>query len=210
MRRLQNSIRSPEPVAPQHESFAELLSTARQLLGPGGCPWDRAQTISSLLPHLIEEVWEAFEAHRRKRWAALEEELGDVFYTVIFLGLLAELDGRFTMDALLERTRAKMIRRHPHVFGNQRAATADEAYRHWQAVKRLERPATRFPSRSKQLRPLLVALWDLLLQNARAKGALEEIVERLGKAAPRPTSARTPKPPSASKGPRPGRSERLK
>jgi len=151
---------TPAAQARQLDPFWDLVKTAQRLQGPGGCPWDRAQTIRSLLPHLVEETWEAFCAGRRRRYAHLEEELGDVLYTVIFLTLIAQRRKRFNLETLLKNTRRKMIRRHPHVFGSWRARTVREAYAHWQAVKRRERRLD--VSSSKGLRPLLVALWDLL------------------------------------------------
>lgn len=147
--------------APTDDPFWDLVAIARHLQGPGGCPWDRAQTVRSLLPHLVEETWEAFCAARKPSRAELQEELGDVLYTVVFLTLLAEQQGWFDLKMLLRKTRRKMIRRHPHVFGTKRAATAHEAYAHWQAVKRRERPRGR--SSSKELiRRVLLALWESL------------------------------------------------
>ena len=71
-------------------AFQELVTTARRLQAPGGCRWDRAQTVSSLLPYLVEEAWEVFEVIRRRQYQELEEELGDALYTVLLLTLAAE------------------------------------------------------------------------------------------------------------------------
>jgi uncharacterized protein YabN with tetrapyrrole methylase and pyrophosphatase domain len=141
-----------------HDPFWDLVAIARRLQAPGGCSWDRAQTISSLLPYLIEETWEVFETVRRRRRQGLEEELGDVLYTVLFMTLVAERHGWCRLDRLLQRTRHKMVRRHAHVFGPRRASTPGAAYRSWQASKAQERTAA--PSPSKAFRQALVRAWD--------------------------------------------------
>ena len=160
------------------DAFSQLLETARALHGPGGCPWDRAQTVRSLLPHLVEETWEVFCAVRRRRNRELEEELGDVLYTVLFLTLLAERRRHFTLASLLRKTNQKMRRRHPHVFGTRHARTADEAYQQWQDAKQQERKQQ--PSPSKRLRPLMVALWNHLAAHPEAANALEVLLRRAG------------------------------
>jgi uncharacterized protein YabN with tetrapyrrole methylase and pyrophosphatase domain len=141
----------------QDDAFTALVAVARRLQAPGGCAWDRAQTVDSLLPYLIEETWEVFEAIRRRRRAALPEELGDVLYTVLFLTLIAERRGWFRLEHLLQATRRKMIRRHPHVFGNAPAPTPETALvaawdrrltgRSRRPSGSLRRPKTRSPGR---------------------------------------------------------------
>ena len=120
------------------DPFWGLVETAKRLQAPGGCAWDRAQTIESLLPYLIEETWEVFDAIRRRRAKDVQEELGDALYTILFMSLIAERTRQGSLRSLLRATREKMIRRHPHVFGNRSAATPKEAYRQWQASKRRE------------------------------------------------------------------------
>ena len=127
-------------ISTRHDPFWDLVHTARALNAPGGCPWDQAQTVQSLLPHLIEETWEVFCAATMRQRTHLQEELGDVLYTVLFMTILAEQRGWFTLDGLLAKTRRKMERRHPYVFHTKRATTPEEAYRHWQEAKRRERP----------------------------------------------------------------------
>ena len=141
------------------DPFWNLIHTAEFLQGPHGCPWDRAQTVTSLLPHLIEEAWELFSAARTRDRTHLQEEVGDLLYTIVFLTLRAERQGWFNLESTLARTHAKMVRRHPHVFGSKRAASAEEAYAHWQASKARERSPR--PS-SKPVRPVLVAFWEWL------------------------------------------------
>ncbi|HEX9781027.1 MAG TPA: MazG nucleotide pyrophosphohydrolase domain-containing protein [bacterium] len=158
----------PASVGTPEREFTRLLATARRLQGPRGCAWDRAQTVESLMPCLVEETWELFDAVRTRHTAALAEEMGDVLYTVLFLIMLAERDGRGSLGGVLAGTRAKMVRRHPHVFGAKSADTAQEAYRHWQASKKLERRHSASPS--KQLRKLLVDWWDWLGSGPDAPG----------------------------------------
>ena len=160
-----------------NDPFWALVATSKRLLGPQGCPWDRAQTVSSLLPHLVEEAWELHAAWRQRNRRAFQEELGDVLYTVVFLAHLAEQEGRGTLTGMLSATRRKMVRRHPHVFGALKARTAREAYAHWQAAKRTEAPRRR--STSKQMQPLLAALEDPLLRTPRAAAALQRTLSRL-------------------------------
>ena len=143
------------------DPFWALVATAKRLQDPGGCAWDRAQTVRSLMPYLIEETWEVFETVRNRRYRHLQEELGDVLYTTLFLTLVAERRGWASLASLLDETRRKMIRRHPHVFADKAAPTPQDAYRRWQASKRLERRTS--PSPSKAFRQRLVAQWDALL-----------------------------------------------
>ena len=172
---------APDRVPQVRDAFGELVATARTLQGPDGCPWDRVQTVASLLPHLVEEAWEAYGAGRIRRPVAFREELGDVLYTVVFLSLLAERQGWFTLEGLLDRTRHKMIRRHPHVFGTRRARSPAEAYAAWQQAKRREgRRRT-----NGNLRPLLTAIWEALRRTPGAAQAFEATLGRLGPGARR-------------------------
>ena len=171
-RRPRATIRSVNPS--ERELFWSLVQLARRLQAPGGCPWDRAQTVSSLFPHLIEEVWEAFCAEQSGLSDEFEEELGDVLYTTLFLALLAEREGWFTLAALLTKTQEKMVRRHPHVFGDRQADTATEAYRQWQRIKRQERPKA---SDSKRMRPLLLSLWRALRGDQATRAAARALLK---------------------------------
>lgn len=140
------------------DPFWSLVSLSRRLQAPGGCRWDRAQTISSLLPHLIEETWETFESVKSRRYRELEGELGDVLYTALFLILIAERGGWCDLTRLLRQTREKMIRRHRHVFATGTARTREAAYESWQASKRSEGPARHSPSDA--FREQLVSDWN--------------------------------------------------
>ena len=162
------------------DPFWNLVATAKQLNGPGGCSWDRAQTVQSLLPHLVEEAWEAFCAARGRNRQHFEEELGDVLYTVVFLSVLAQREGWFDLKTLLRHVNQKMVRRHPHVFGNKQADSALTAYAHWQAAKRLER-RWKAPSNSQRMRPLLVALFDALRVKRHAPRVFEKTLKNLAR-----------------------------
>ncbi len=120
------------------DAFARLIALERRLRGPGGCPWDAAQTIETLKPNLLEETYEALEAHSSGNVAAFREELGDLLYVLLFIALVAEEQSLFTIDELLREAHDKIYRRHPHVFGDASAATPDDAKRVWEEVKRSE------------------------------------------------------------------------
>jgi nucleoside triphosphate diphosphatase len=103
------------------------------------CPWDREQDARSIVPHTIEEAEEVAEAARDGDDAALHEELGDLLFQVMFLALLLEEKGAGDLGTVADGLREKLIRRHPHVFGDVKAETAGEAIESWRAAKRAER-----------------------------------------------------------------------
>lgn len=119
-------------------AFESLLSVMARLRGEGGCPWDREQTRESLKPYLIEEAYEALEAIDGGSTDHIMEELGDVLFQVVFHCELARERGEFSMGDLLGRLHDKMVRRHPHVFGDGRVADAQEALSQWERIKRGE------------------------------------------------------------------------
>src|SRR3989442_859625 len=102
--------------------FQRLLDIMKRLREPGGCPWDREQTPTSLKPFLIEEAYEVLEAIESGRSAAVREELGDLMFQIVFHARVAEERGDFTMTDLLVQLIDKMVRRHPHVFGDAAVA----------------------------------------------------------------------------------------
>src|SRR3989338_7767044 len=118
--------------------FDSLLSVMARLRGEGGCPWDREQTRESLKPYLIEEAYEALEAIDEGSPEHIMEELGDVLFQVVFHSQVASEQGEFTMAHLLARLHDKMVRRHPHVFGDGAVANAQEALSQWERIKRGE------------------------------------------------------------------------
>ena len=111
------------------------------LRGAEGCAWDRAQDYDSMKGLLLEEVYEAVDAVNARDFDALEDELGDLLFLVQFYSRLAEEEKRFSIEDVVDRVHAKLVRRHPHVFGEKRARTEAEALESWLSVKEREKPA---------------------------------------------------------------------
>ena len=118
--------------------FERLLEIMARLRGPDGCPWDREQTPESLKPFLLEEAYEVLEAIESGRPAALEEELGDLLFQVVFHAHIASEHGEFTIVDVLRRLVDKMTTRHPHVFGESSVETPDQALAQWERIKQRE------------------------------------------------------------------------
>ena len=118
--------------------FDELLQIMARLREPGGCPWDREQTRTSLKPFLIEEAYEVLEAIEAGVPGAMAEELGDLLFQVVFHARIAEELGEFAMADVLSRLIDKMISRHPHVFGDASVDGPREALAQWEALKQRE------------------------------------------------------------------------
>jgi len=110
-----------------------------RLRAPGGCPWDREQTFDSIKPYTLEETYEVLEAIDNRDWPELAGELGDLLLQVLFYAEMAKEQSSFSIDDVLERLSAKLIHRHPHVFGDVRADTSAEVKRNWEALKIEER-----------------------------------------------------------------------
>lgn len=115
-----------------------LVEIVDRLLGPGGCPWDQAQTHESLKRHLLEESYELFEAIDANDRARILEELGDVLLQPIMHAQMAARDGHFSTEDVVRAICDKLVRRHPHVFGDVNAPTAEEVLKNWDAIKRSE------------------------------------------------------------------------
>ncbi len=116
-----------------------LLETMRRLRAPGGCPWDQAQTHETLRPYLLEEAAEAVDAMAAGDAGHLAEELGDVLLQVAFHAVIGEEEGRFGYADVEGAIVEKLVRRHPHVFGDVSVADANEVVRNWEAIKVRER-----------------------------------------------------------------------
>jgi tetrapyrrole methylase family protein/MazG family protein len=129
--------------------FHTLVDLMAALRAPDGCPWDRKQTHESLKPYLLEETYEVLEILDRQDRKKLPEELGDVLLQVLFHSQIASEEGSFTIEDVLEQLADKLIRRHPHVFGNGAAdptlANADQVVVRWEEIKRTERQASGRP-----------------------------------------------------------------
>ncbi len=121
------------------DDFAKLCDIVAKLRAPDGCPWDREQTNQSLLPALIEEVYEAAEAARAQDDAHFREELGDLLLLVVMHAQIARETGRFDIEEVIEQVSDKLIRRHPHVFGTSEARDAGTVLKQWEAIKREEK-----------------------------------------------------------------------
>ncbi len=121
------------------DEFKKLLAIADYLMGPEGCPWDREQTCASLRSTVLEETCEVIEAIDAGDDVNLVEELGDLFYNVLFFGKIGEKEGRFSMRDVIFTIREKLIARHPHVFKGEKAKTAAEALKRWEEAKKQEK-----------------------------------------------------------------------
>ena len=120
-------------------AFAKLSDIVAKLRAPGGCPWDREQTHESLLPATVEEAYEVAEAARSKNDAHFQEELGDLLLLVVMHAEIAREAGRFNIDNVIAQTTEKLIRRHPHVFGESDARDSGAVLKQWEAIKREEK-----------------------------------------------------------------------
>ena len=123
-------------------TFNDLVALMTRLRSPNGCPWDREQTYATLAPMLLEEAYEAFEAVEEARAGqpyALRDELGDLLFQIVFYAQVAKERREFTIDDVTDTIHAKMVRRHPHVFGAARADTPSEVLRSWEAIKAEEK-----------------------------------------------------------------------
>src|ERR1700747_2508734 len=117
------------------ERFERAVEIMARLRAPGGCPWDREQTFDSIKPFTLEETYEVLEAIDNRDWEELSGELGDLLLQVLFYAQMSAEQGTFSIDDVLERLSSKLVRRHPHVFGNVQAETSSEVIRNWEAIK---------------------------------------------------------------------------
>jgi MazG family protein len=121
------------------EAIERLLDVMRKLRAPDGCPWDREQTHESIKEDLIEEAYEVIDAIESGDCSQLEEELGDLLLQVVFHSQIASESGNFEFDAVAHGISDKLVRRHPHVFGNVEVADAGEVLQNWDAIKKAEK-----------------------------------------------------------------------
>ena len=170
----------------ESKAFAELVGVCRRLRGPDGCPWDQEQTLESMTPYLTEEAVESGEAIAVGDPDKIAEELGDLAFLAVFcLEILGER-GIGLADAL-ERAAAKLIRRHPHVYGDARVEDGEAAYRQWQQIKREEQQTASLLGEQPRGLPALVAAYRLQEKAAAVgfdwpepAGALAKVREELG------------------------------
>lgn len=127
------------------DEFKKLVEVADRLNGEGGCPWDIKQTLQSLSRHLLEEAHEVLEAIDEDDHQKIIEEIGDLFYLCIFLCKIGERQGKFSLDSVLKDVRQKLVRRHPHVFGEVEVKGADAVLTQWEKIKKEEKPTRETP-----------------------------------------------------------------
>jgi len=134
--------------------FEKLVDIMATLRGPNGCPWDKQQDFNSLKPMLVEEVYEVLEAVENNDPEGLSEELGDLLLHVVFNAQLGKEAGTFDIDTVIQKISQKLVRRHPHVFGEESASTAEEVIKNWETIKAQEK-AEKLKSRTPEQRSLL-------------------------------------------------------
>lgn len=141
----------------EQATFEELVAIMRRLRGPGGCPWDAEQTHESLMRYLLEETYEVIEAVEAKSPEHLKEELGDLLLQPVFHAAIAEEAGTFTISDVIASLCDKLIRRHPHVFGDLHIADSSAQIENWELIKKAEKGLER-PSALSGVPPHLPAL----------------------------------------------------
>lgn len=137
-------LETPAPTGqPRLDPFARLLAVVDRLRGPDGCPWDREQTLRSMAPSLIEEAYEAVEAIESGDEAGTVEELGDLLMVITLIARIAEDEGSFDIGASAAAVAEKLVRRHPHVFGDVEVTGSAHVVANWEKIKQGERKAKR-------------------------------------------------------------------
>src|SRR5438874_11110126 len=123
------------------ERFERAVSIMARLRGPGGCPWEREQTFDSIKPYTLEETYEVLDAIDRREWGELAEELGDFLLQAVFYAQMAAEQNLFRIEDALDAINEKLIRRHPHVFGDETARTGGDVLKRWNEIKAEEKRA---------------------------------------------------------------------
>ena len=127
------------PAKNRTDALAESIAIMARLRAPDGCPWDREQTFDSIKRHTLEETYEVFDAIDRRAWPDLKDELGDLLLQVLFYAQMAEEAGHFSIEDVAANLNAKLVRRHPHIFADATANTADDVRQTWDAIKQTEK-----------------------------------------------------------------------
>jgi len=128
-----------EPKQNAAEGFARLVEIMARLRSPDGCPWDREQTFDTIKPYLLEETYEVLQAIDERDWNELSEELGDLLLQVVFFSQMAVEAGLFDVTDAIHAINSKLVRRHPHVFGDGDAKTSAEVLKKWDEIKATEK-----------------------------------------------------------------------
>lgn len=121
------------------DKFERVVSIMYRLRAPGGCPWDREQTFDTIKKYTLEETYEVLEAIENRDWPELTLELGDLMLQVLFYAEMAREAGHFTIEDVLDALSSKLIGRHPHVFGSEKAEDSQQVLRNWEALKKEEK-----------------------------------------------------------------------
>lgn len=129
------TMNTPDPSG----NFTRLVEIMARLRAPDGCPWDREQTFDTIKPYLLEETYEVLQAIDDRDWKELADELGDLLLQVVFFSQMAAEAGHFNVNDAIEAINSKLIRRHPHVFGDGDAKTSDEVLKKWDEIKATEK-----------------------------------------------------------------------
>lgn len=119
--------------------FDTLVSLMARLRAPGGCPWDREQTFDTIRKYTLEETYEVLDAIDRRDWDDLRDELGDFLLQAVFYAQMASEENRFTISDSLDAINQKLVRRHPHIFGEETAETGDQVLKRWDQIKAAEK-----------------------------------------------------------------------
>jgi MazG family protein len=121
------------------DQFRDIVEMMAHMRGPKGCAWDREQRIDSFLKHLKNESQEVLDSIEKEDYANLREELGDLLWNIVFLAQITKEDGLFDISDVMTDLKAKIVRRHPHVFGEKTISDPDEILRQWHEIKRREK-----------------------------------------------------------------------
>jgi len=174
--------------------LAALVDVVRRLRSPKGCPWDREQTHASLRATMLEEAYEVLEAIDEKSMAKLREELGDVLLQVLMQAEIAEEAGDFSLGDVADAVREKLVRRHPHVFGDTQVSGSAEVLRNWDALKAKEYGRESALDGVQRSLPALQWAWSLQRRAANVgfdwrdvDGALDKVREELDELREAPT-----------------------
>jgi MazG family protein len=166
--------------------FGGFVDLMARLRAPGGCPWDRKQTPESLTPYVIEEAYEVIGAIEKGDWGELREELGDLLLQVVFQARIAEEAGRFGIADVVRGIHDKLVRRHPHVFGDARAEDAEEVLANWERIKLDEKAGRSVVAGVDPRLPALQRAWRMQKKVSkvgfdweRPEGALAKLEEEL-------------------------------
>ena len=130
------------PMDTPDKELQDLITLIRKLRAPDGCPWDRKQTRQDIGKYLLDEAYEVLDALAEDNPRHLQEELGDLLFQILFISEIASEAGDFSLADVMNDIQAKMIRRHPHVFGDVKVNSVQEVKENWQEIKKRERSGT--------------------------------------------------------------------